>query len=341
MDDAGAVVGGDEVGGDHAPAVGPGRGSEEGEGPLVAPAHEVGPGEALDDLGVLGGAGLGHDEVALAVGAGDAHVGDVGADGGGHVGDEGPGRGGPDQEVDVAALDGEAHVDRRVDDVAVDVGLAQLVAREGGAAAAAVRRDLVALVEQALVPQLADQPPHRLDVGVVEGPVGVGGVDPDAGAVGEGLPVGDVAVHRLTAAPVELGDAERLDLVLGGEPELLLDLELDGQAVAVPAALAGHLAAAHGLEAGVDVLEHPGPDVVQAGPAVGGGRALVEDPGLVPGAQRPGGGDDVVVTPAVEHPLFEGGQVEIRGDGAERHGGEAYAVMPTPPYRGRLTPRCP
>ena len=161
-------------------------------------------------------------------------------------------------------------------------------------------------------------------------------------AVGEGRPVLDVAVHRLAAAPVELGDAVRLDLVLGGEPELLLDLELDGQAVAVPAALAGHLAAAHGLEAGVEVLEHPGPDVVQAGPAVGGGRALVEDPGLAVPARS----DRAAATMSSSRQrsstrCSRATQVEIRGDGAERHGGEAYAVMPTPPYRGRLTPRCP
>ena len=178
----------------------------------------------------------------------------------------------------------EAHVDRRVDDVAVALG--HLVGRERGAAAGAVGRDPVALVEQALVPQLAHQPPHRLDVVVGQRPVGVLGVDPGAGPRGERRPVLDVAVHRLAAALVELGDAVRLDLVLGVQAELLLDLELDRQAVAVPAALAGHVAAPHGLEAGVEVLEHPGPHVVEAGPAVGGRRALVEDPRLAVLAER-------------------------------------------------------
>src|SRR3712207_7919465 len=44
---------------------------------------------------------------------------------------------------------------------------------ERGAAARAVRHDLVALVQQALVVDLAQRPPHGLDVGGVEGPVGV------------------------------------------------------------------------------------------------------------------------------------------------------------------------
>ena len=73
-------------------------------------------------------------------------------------------------------------------------------------------------------------------------------------------------------------DAVVLDLVLAREAELLLDLDLDRQAVAVPAALAGDVLAAHRVEAGIEVLEEPGPHVVDAGPAVGGGRALVEDP---------------------------------------------------------------
>ena len=51
-----------------------------------------------------------------------------------------------------------------------------------------------------------------------------------------------------------------------------------GQAVAVPAGLAGHVVAAHGAEAGEDVLEDAGLDVVGAGHAVGGRRALVEHP---------------------------------------------------------------
>src|SRR3712207_9226889 len=64
---------------------------------------------------------------------------------------------------------------------------------------------------------------------------------------------------------VELRDAVALDVGLAGEPELLLDGDLDGQAVAVPAGPAGHVPALHGLEAGEDVLERPRLDVVGAG----------------------------------------------------------------------------
>ena len=195
--------------------------------------------------------------------------------------------------------DREAHVDRRVDDVLV--ALRDLVAREGRAAARAVGRDAVALVEEALVPHLADDPPDRLDVLVRQRPVRVLGVDPDSGSLGERGPVLDIARDRVAAALRELGDAERLDLVLVGEPELLLDLDLDREPVAVPAALAGDVVAPHRLEAGIEILEHSGPDVVQAGPAVRRGRPLVEDPRLGPLAETLGLLDDVASPPARQH----------------------------------------
>ncbi len=81
-----------------------------------------------------------------------AHVVDVGADRGADVGDERPRRGRPHEEVEVAPDDREAHVHRRLGDVAVRAGLAQLVARQRGAAATAVRDDLVALVDVAARP---------------------------------------------------------------------------------------------------------------------------------------------------------------------------------------------
>ena len=106
------------------------------------------------------------------------------------------------------------------------------------------------------------------------------------GQLGEGV---GVPGHRLAALGVELGDAVRLDVLLAVEAQLLLHGQLDRQAVAVPAGLAGDVVAAHRPEAGEDVLEDAGLDVVGAGHAVGGRRALVEDPlgpalGLLEGA---------------------------------------------------------
>ena len=114
----------------------------------------------------------------------------------------------------------------------------------------------MALVEQVLVGDLAQRPPHGLDVGRVERPVGVVEVDPEADALGQRVPVLQEREDRLAALLVELGDAVGLDLRLGGDAELLLDRDLHRQPVRVPAALALDEVAAHGLEAGEDVLEH-------------------------------------------------------------------------------------
>jgi hypothetical protein len=75
------------------------------------------------------------------------------------------------------------------------------------------------------------------------------GVDPERDPLGQRRPVLEELEDRLAALGVELGDAVALDVVLGVEAELLLDRDLDGQAVAVPAALALDVVAAHRLEA--------------------------------------------------------------------------------------------
>ena len=137
------------------------------------------------------------------------------------------------------------------------------------------------LVQQPPPVDLRERPPHRLDVALVERAVGVVEVDPEADPLGEAVPLLQVLEHRLAALAVELLDPDDvLDLVLTVDPELLLDRDLDRQAVAVPAALALHAVAAHRLVARVDVLEHAREHMVGARTAVGGGRPLVEDPRL-------------------------------------------------------------
>lgn len=169
------------------------------------------------------------------------------------------------------------------------------------------------LDQQALVEDLLQRPPHGLDVLGVHRAVRVVEVDPVAHAgrqLGESV---GVPGHGLAALGVELGDAVRLDVLLAVEAQLLLDRQLDRQAVAVPAGLAAHVVALHGPEAGEDVLEDAGLDVVGAGHAVGGRRALVEHPlgaalGLVEALV-----EDLVLAPEVEHGVLQRGQVDLGG----------------------------
>ena len=194
----------------------------------------------------------------------------------------------------------------------------------------------MALVEQALVGDLPQRPPDRLDVGRVERAVGVVEVEPEADPLRQRVPVLEELEDRLAALRVELGDAVGLDLGLRLDPELLLDGDLDRQAVAVPAALALDVEAAHRLEARVDVLEDAREDVVRAGPAVGRRRALVEDPrrrALAP-AQRLA--EDVALAPALEHLLLELGEGLVGVDGSARHLGRAIVGAPRRgPAQGR------
>ena len=200
--------------------------------------------------------------------------------------------------------------------VAVDVGLAQLVARQCRAAARAVGHDLEVLVEQPLVEELLQVPPHRFDVGRVERPVGLVHVDPVADAGGQAGELVDVGVHRLPAQPGELGDADLLlYLLLARDAELLLDLHLDREPVGVPPGPAGHEGAVHRAEPAEEVLVDPGPDMVQARHPVGGGRALVEHPGWRARAPLNGAFEHAVRRPAGQLGLLEGDEVDVGGDG--------------------------
>ena len=169
----------------------------------------------------------------------------------------------------------------------------------------AVRQHPVALVGQALVPQLLERPDHRLHVAGVERLVVVVEVHP-AGLAGDiGLPLVGVLEHRLPAGVVELLDAHFLDLRLVGDAELSLDLEFGGQAVGVPAEPALHLVAAHGAIPRHDVLDVPGQQVPVVRQPVGERRAVVEDVFFGVVAAGDAGAEGVVAVPVVQDIGFQ------------------------------------
>ncbi len=218
--DAGTVVDGDEVVGDDREGALPVDG-EHRERWFVMRADQGGRRDVGDDLGVgaehVGDARPRHHEIAAAFRCADAHVVDRGSDCGPDVRRQGPRSGRPDEEIAraevVVAIDErEPYVDRRFGDISVRAGLAELVARQGSAAPSAIRDDLVALVDRAVVPDLGEQRPDALDVVVGERPVRTCGVEPHADPGCERLPVLDVTLHRRPALGVEALDAVVLDL---------------------------------------------------------------------------------------------------------------------------------
>ncbi len=326
---AGAFLGGDVPCGDDAPPVGSVRGRQVVEGPLIVQAQERcarKPGgdavprahsqHVVDEL--LGDHRLVHHGVDQ-----------LGIHGHAGVGQERPGcrrpHGEPPRrtdEVRVGVEQTESDVGRLVLLVAVDVGLAQFVARQRGATTRAVRHHLEVLVEQSPVEHRLQVPPDRLDVVGAQRPVGRIHVDPVADARGQSGEFVDVGVDGLPAEPGELGDADLLlYLLLPRDPELLFDLDLDRQPMRVPAGPAGHVGAVHGAEAAEQVLVDAGPHMVQAGHAVGRGGPFVEDPGRSPLALLDGPFEDAVPRPAGQFGLLECDEVDVGGDGCEHGGG--------------------
>ena len=326
MDDAGALLGGDVVGGHHPPPVGVGGRGQVVEGPPVAEPGQAGPRDAVRDRGLrtedLGDQRLGHQHPV------HHRVGERRVDGGAGVGEQGPRGGGPHHQrggaphpCRVGVDQGEADVGRLVLLLVVHAGLAELVARQRGPAARAVGDDLHPLVEEALVEELLEVPPHRLDVLGAHGPVRGVEVDPVADAPGQLGEVVDVGEDRGAAEPGELGHADLVfDLLLPGDPQLLLDLHLHRQPVGVPTGPSGDPEAPHGAEPAEEVLVDPGPHVVQAGPAVGRGRTLVEDPRFGAGPLADRALEHLVLLPARQFEGLHRDEVSVGGNGLEHSG---------------------
>ena len=232
----------------------------------------------------------------------------------GGVRDEGPRGGRPHQQLGAtgqwARGHREADEDRRV--AVVLVALGQLVVGQGRATPRAVRCDAVVLAEQTLVPDPLEAPPHRLDVGRVHRPVRLVHVDPVAHSLGELAEGVDVAGDGFTALGVEGLDAVLLDVGLAGEPQLLLDGQLDRQAVAIPAGLAVDAESLHGLEAGEDVLEDASLDVVGTRLTVGGRWTLEEGPRLAVLGGLQGLLESVFPGPQIHDLVVHRGKVNLR-----------------------------
>ena len=91
------------------------------------------------------------------------------------------------RQVSVLALDLEQH--ERGGFLHILVALRHFVAGQGGAAAGAVGRDLVAQIQQALFINLLQAPPFGLDIIVLVGDVGMLHIRPVADPVGHFLPL--------------------------------------------------------------------------------------------------------------------------------------------------------
>ena len=330
MHHTGAVCQGDVVVAHHVPALL--LGADKIEQGLVLLALQVGALVGLQD-GVLP---LAQDGVAQGGGqivglplALHLHIVLGGVDAQRHVGGQCPGGGGPGQDEGVLALDLELGNGRAL--LHILVALGHLVGGKGRAAAGAVRHDLETLVQQALVPDLLEGPPLAFDKAVVIGDVGVLHVGPEAHVLGEILPHALVLPHALLALFDEGGDAIGLDLVLAVDVQQLFHFQLHGQAVGVPAGLAGDHLPLHGVEPGEQVLEGPGLQMADVGLAVGGGGAVVKDVGGVALPLLHALFKNMVLFPELCRFLLPLHEVQVRGDFlVHAHGSHPFSGLCPP-----------
>ncbi|SQB95152.1 Uncharacterised protein [Clostridium paraputrificum] len=224
------------------------------------------------------------------------------------------------------AGDRERHRQRRVLAHLVRVVQARLMVRQRRVLGPRVRQDAEALVDQALVVELLERPHDRLHEVGVHGLVAVVEVDPARLAGDVLLPLVGVLQHGGGAVLVELGQAHVLDLALVGDAQLLLGLQLRGQAVAVPAEDAVDLLAAHGLVARHDVLDVAGQQVPVVRQAVGERRAVVEDVLLVAVALVDRRLESSVGGPEIEDAILQGREAGAAGDVTELVGARVGAA---------------
>jgi hypothetical protein len=337
VDQARAVGGGDVVGGDDA------AGAID-EGVAVFEVQEVAAVDGLEDLRVgVGAVGEdGFDEIeredrgALAAVGGvvDQGVFELGVDGRGEVGGERPRGRRPDEEADgavrlahaageelVHALwigGGELDVDAGIFDVLVF----ELGVGEGSLVGDGPRHGLELFVNE----PVGDEPGEDFEregfVIAGHGEVGLFPFAEDAQALELfGLDLHVVrGVLVALLADVERGHLAQLAL------ELLLDLVLDGQAVAVPAGDVRSLVALHGAEAEDDVLEGFVDEVTDVDVAVGEGGAVVEDPLALGGV---GAGDEEALVEVLLLPLLQARGLVLDELGLHREGrlGEVERIL--------------
>ena len=194
---------------------------------------------------------------------------------------------------------------RRVLAALIDVVVhAQFVVRQRGLVVPAVRQHPVALVGQPLVPQLLEHPDHRLHEAEIQRLVVVVEVDPARLTGDVRAPFVGVLQHRGAAGVVELLDAHLFDLGLVGDAELALHLEFGGQSVRVPAEPALDLVAAHGAVPRHDVLDVSGEQMPVVRQPVGERRPVVEHVLRRTVAALDAGAEGVVVDPSSRGPRF-------------------------------------
>ena len=290
---------------------------------LVArlPGLHVGLGAILLEIGIDEHLGHHYGDFVAGVGVVGAHghIVELRADAEGRVRGQCPGGGGPCHEAGTSPAlhlrfglgDVEQHRGRQVLDVAVAARLVQLVRAQAGAGRRTVRLNCISFVQKSLVVELLEQPPQRLHVLAVVSDIGVLEVNPITHAVSQVGPFPGVFHHLAAAGGVVIVYGYLHADILLGDTQSLLDAQLHGESVRVPAGLALHMEALHGLVAAHDVLDGAGHDMMYARLAVGRGGSLVENERRITFTFLHAALEQIVSVPVGQHFLVDVRQIEL------------------------------
>ena len=165
----------------------------------------------------------------------------------------------------------------RILDISIAAGLVELVGAQPRPCGRGIGLDGVALIEKALLVDLAEQIPEGLDIAIVVGDIGVLHVHPVPHEASELLPLVGVLHYMLATSRIILFDADYLADIFLRDTKGHLDPELYRQTMSVPAGLAVDTEALHRLVPTEDILDRACHDVVNTWQTIGGGRAFIED----------------------------------------------------------------
>ena len=146
-------------------------------------------------------------------------------------------------------------------------------------------------------------------------------VYPKTNPLGERFPLLHVPPNRFLTAVDERLDSVRLDLGFRVNPEFLAYLNLDGQAMGVPARLPLAVFAAHRAVAGIEILDRAREAVPGMRHSVGGRRALEKNKPLGPLSLVERLGVGAVLAPQSADRSFDFWEVWLAADGFKHDGG--------------------
>ncbi len=170
--------------------------------------------------------------------------------------------------------------------IAVAARLVQFVRTQPGSGGRRIGLDGVAFVQQPLVVNLFQQPPHGFYIAAVVSNIRVVHIHPVAHNAGEFLPLAGIFHHLLAAGGVVFFHRNFFSDVFLGNVQRFFHAQFHRQTVGVPAGFTMYAEAFHGFVAAENILNCAGHHVVDSRHSVGRWRSFVKHKCRVPFARR-------------------------------------------------------